>query len=104
MAKRLGTFWDYIFRRENKPFKLLFFQGPGRLSEKPSFLVSMLDFAGCTDFLLYTGNGYHPNPGCSNDGPGSSKLHADKLQIFIDFSFKIIKPVALRILDPPLEG
>ena len=26
------TFWDYIFSRENKPFKL-FFQGPGRLSE-----------------------------------------------------------------------
>ena len=32
MAK-LSTFWDYIFSRENKPFKLLF-QGPGRLSEK----------------------------------------------------------------------
>ena len=31
MAK-LQTFWDYIFSRENKPFKLLF-QGPGRLSE-----------------------------------------------------------------------
>ena len=26
MAK-LSTFWDYIFSRENKPFKL-FFQGP----------------------------------------------------------------------------
>ena len=24
MAKRLGTFWDYIFSRENKPFKLFF--------------------------------------------------------------------------------
>ena len=32
MAKRLKFFGDYIFSRENKPFKLLF-QGPGRLSE-----------------------------------------------------------------------
>ena len=31
MAK-LGTFWDYMFSRKNKPFKLLS-QGPGRLSE-----------------------------------------------------------------------
>ena len=27
------TFWDYIFSRENKPFKGFFFQGTGRLSE-----------------------------------------------------------------------
>ena len=34
MAKRLKRFWDYIlFSRENK-FISLFFQGPGRLSEK----------------------------------------------------------------------
>ena len=28
MAKLFSTFWDYIFSRENKPFKLFFFQGP----------------------------------------------------------------------------
>ena len=33
MAK-LYFLGDYILSRENKPFKLFFFQGPGRLSEQ----------------------------------------------------------------------
>ena len=37
---KLWTFWDYMFSRKHKPFKLLS-QGPGRLSEKRSVFGSV---------------------------------------------------------------